>query len=179
VVREVGAETGVLTSKTRRVRDSTVLDDPVVTQYTVTQLVAAIRRVGRLVPDAAAVIGDRCTRMTTPIRGNRDRVGRRPGPGRPGRCPGGGRPPGAGRAPRGRTEDEALALLALVAGQDVEWVPDVDTPSGGAWAIAQWVALDRVISVHDPDARHAHKTTSRTRSRWYVGRARARSSSPP
>ena len=33
----------------------------------------------------------------------------------------------------------------------------------GAWRIARWVAEDRVISVHDPDARHAHKTVTRRR----------------
>jgi hypothetical protein len=54
-----------------------------------------------------------------------------------------------------------LALLALVAGQDVEWVDDPDVPAGGRWLIAQRVAPDEVISVHDPAARHAHKTTAR------------------
>ena len=40
-------ETGVLAEKTRRALDSTVLDDAVaITQDTVTQLIAAIRRVG-------------------------------------------------------------------------------------------------------------------------------------
>jgi hypothetical protein len=43
----VVAETGVLTGKTRRVLDSTILDDAVATQDTVTQLIAAIRRVDR------------------------------------------------------------------------------------------------------------------------------------
>jgi transposase len=52
-VRSVIAETGVLSGKTRRALDSTVLDDAVATQDTVTQLVAAIRRVRRLVPAAA------------------------------------------------------------------------------------------------------------------------------
>jgi Transposase domain (DUF772) len=49
VVREVVQATGVLRAKTRRVLDSTLLDDAVATQDTVTQLVAAIRRVRRLV----------------------------------------------------------------------------------------------------------------------------------
>ena len=40
VVRQVVAETGVLTGKTRRALDSTVLDDAVATQDTVTQLIA-------------------------------------------------------------------------------------------------------------------------------------------
>ena len=55
------AETGVLTGKTRRALDSTVLDDAVATQDTVTQLIAAIRRVGREVPGAAEVIAEQCT----------------------------------------------------------------------------------------------------------------------
>ena len=44
-VKAVVAETGVLTGRTRRALDSTVLDDAVATQDTVTQLIAAIRRV--------------------------------------------------------------------------------------------------------------------------------------
>jgi hypothetical protein len=44
-VRQVIAETGVLGGKTRRALDSTILDDTVATQDTVTQLIAAIRRV--------------------------------------------------------------------------------------------------------------------------------------
>ena len=43
-VREVVAQTGVLAGKTRRALDSTVLDDAVATQDTVTQLIAAIRQ---------------------------------------------------------------------------------------------------------------------------------------
>jgi hypothetical protein len=40
--------------------DSTVLDDAVATQDTVTQLVGAIRRVAREVPGAAAVVAAVC-----------------------------------------------------------------------------------------------------------------------
>ncbi len=54
-VRAVIAETGVLRGKTRRALDSTVLDDAVATQDTVTQLVAMIRRVRKAIPAAAAV----------------------------------------------------------------------------------------------------------------------------
>src|SRR5215217_5570730 len=46
-VREVVRATGALTGKTRRALDSTVLEDAVSTQDTVTQLVASIRRVAR------------------------------------------------------------------------------------------------------------------------------------
>jgi DNA-binding winged helix-turn-helix (wHTH) protein len=46
-VQTVIAQTGALKGKTRRALDSTVLDDAVATQDTVTQLIAAIRRVRR------------------------------------------------------------------------------------------------------------------------------------
>ena len=52
---------------------------------------------------------------------------------------------------------EALALLALIAGQDVEPAEGSDG-TDGRWRIARKVAEDRVLSVVDPDARHVHKT---------------------
>src|ERR671911_797956 len=54
-VRDVVAATGVLSGKTRRALDSTLLDDAVATQDTVTQLVSMIRRVRKAIPVAAAV----------------------------------------------------------------------------------------------------------------------------
>ena len=54
-VRSVIDATGVLKGKTRRALDSTLLDDAVATQDTVTQLIAAIRRVRRVVPGAKDV----------------------------------------------------------------------------------------------------------------------------
>jgi len=51
-VRAVISATGILNGKTRRALDSTLLDDAVATQDTVTQLIAAIRRVRRVVPGA-------------------------------------------------------------------------------------------------------------------------------
>ena len=56
-----------------------------------------------------------------------------------------------------------MGLLALIAGQDVELVdPDPNEPRDAPrWRIARHVAPDRVISVVDPEARHAHKTVSR------------------
>jgi hypothetical protein len=50
---------------------------------------------------------------------------------------------------------EAVGLLALVAGQDVE-----PGDAEGGWRIARKVAADRVISVVDPQARHLHKSVS-------------------
>ncbi len=54
-VRDVVTSTGVLNGKTRRALDSTLLDDAVATQDTVTQLVSVIRRARRQIPAAAAV----------------------------------------------------------------------------------------------------------------------------
>ena len=54
-VRQVVEAAGVLRGRRRRVLDSTILEDAVATQDTVTQLVAAVRRVRRLVPQAREV----------------------------------------------------------------------------------------------------------------------------
>src|SRR5215203_2792102 len=54
-VRQVVEQTGVLKGRGRRVLDSTILEDAVATQDTVTQLVAAIRRVRRLIAAAREV----------------------------------------------------------------------------------------------------------------------------
>ena len=51
-VRQVVDATGVLSGRKRRALDSTLLDDAVATQDTVTQLVSQIRRVRRLIPEA-------------------------------------------------------------------------------------------------------------------------------
>ena len=48
----------------------------------------------------------------------------------------------------------------MIAGQDVEPAEGSDG-TDGRWQIVRKVAKDRVISVVDPDARHAHKTVSR------------------
>jgi transposase len=163
-VREVVAQTGVLTGKTRRALDSTVLDDAVATQDTVTQLIAAIRRVGREVPGAGDVIARHCSAhdyadagkpaiawddeaaraaLVDALVGDAHRL--------------------LGHLPEqelGAKAAAAVALLALVAGQDVEPVEGSDG-TDGRWRIAQRVAPDRVISTVDPEARHAHKTVHR------------------
>src|SRR5579859_2897240 len=59
-VARVIAETGVLKGRRRRAVDSTILADAVATQDTVTQLISAIRRVGREVPGAAGQIPAVC-----------------------------------------------------------------------------------------------------------------------
>ena len=79
-VRSVIDATGVLKGKTRRALDSTLLDDAVATQDTVTQLISAIRRVRRVVPGADEC---RCLHTTTRPRANRSSPGTIPSPKRP------------------------------------------------------------------------------------------------
>ncbi|MGP4102439.1 hypothetical protein [Nonomuraea sp. KM90] len=59
-VRTVVEQTGVLVGRTRRALDSAVLLDAVATQDTITQLIAAIRRVARQVPGASAPVAAHC-----------------------------------------------------------------------------------------------------------------------
>jgi IS5 family transposase len=153
-VKDVAKQTGVLNGRSRRALDSTVLDDAVATQDTVTQLVAAIRKVRTLVaaarevhvsahdydrggkPDIAwddkvardalvsALVEDALAIIDClPVTGLDDE------------------------------QERAVALLALVAGQDVE-----PGEKPGEWRIARAVAKDRVVSTVDPESRHAHKT---------------------
>jgi hypothetical protein len=133
-VREVIAATGVLSGKTRRALDSTVLEDAVATQDTVIQLIAAIRRVRRDVPGAAAVVAEQCTAhdyddpgkpviawdderarvvLVDALVGDAHRL--------------------LGHLPEqelGPRAAEAVALLALVAGQDVEPADGSDGTDG-------------------------------------------------
>ena len=163
-VKAVVAQTGALTGKTRRALDSTVLDDAVATQDTVTQLIAAIRRVRREIPAAAEVIETHCSAHDYDDPGKpaiawNDKAARD-------QLVDGlvsdahrvlGHLPEQELGPRAA---EAVALLALIAGQDVEPVEGSDD-TDGRWRIAQKVAGDRVISTVDPDTRHAHKTVHR------------------
>ena len=94
-VRSVIDATGVLKGKTRRALDSTLLDDAVATQDTVTQLIAAIRRVRRVVPGASDVAAQ-CPRLRV-LGQTPDRLGRPGGQGGPGRRAGARCPHPAGR----------------------------------------------------------------------------------
>jgi len=166
-VRQVIVETGAVAGRSRRALDSTVLDDAVARQDTVTQLIAAIRRVAREVPGAADLVAARCTGHDYSASG---------------------KPRIAWDDPHARDElvsalvndaltvlealdveaiekaggkaAEAVTLLALVAGQDVEPAEDSDG-TDGRWRIARRTAPDRVISTVDPEARHAHKSRER------------------
>lgn len=163
-VKAVITETGVLAKKTRRALDSTVLDDAVATQDTVTQLIAAIRRVGREVPGAGEVITTYCTAHDYTDAG-KPAIAWNDKTARDALVDGLvsdahrllGHLPEQELGPRAA---EAVALLALIAGQDVEPVQGSDG-TDGHWQIAQQVAGDRVISTVDPEARHAHKTVHR------------------
>ncbi len=158
-VRQVVAETGVLAKRTRRALDSTLLDDAVATQDTVTQLVSVIRRVRRQIPAAASIDvsghdydaggkpvcawddpdarNDLVTGLVNDASAILDRLD---------------------DADLDSDQAELVGLLALVAGQDVE-------PCGteGTWRIARGTAPDRVISTVDPEARHMHKSASEYR----------------
>ena len=163
-VKAVVAATGALAGKTRRALDSTVLDDAVATQDTVTQLIAAIRRVGREVPAAAEVIQTHCSAHDYDDPG-KPAIAWNDKAARDGLVDGLvtdahrvlGHLPEQELGPRAA---EAVALLALIAGQDVEPVEGSDG-TDGHWQIAQNVTGDRVISAVDPEARHAHKTVHR------------------
>jgi hypothetical protein len=162
-VRQVVAETGILAGRRRRAVDSTILADAVATQDTITQLISAIRRVGRQVPGAAALIAAECSGhdYATPAKPTIDWDD----------------PQATDALVSALVNDanrlvealkdmeleeragQALALLALVAGQDVEPAEGSDG-TDGRWRIARTVAPDRVISTVDPDARHTRKSPS-------------------
>jgi hypothetical protein len=159
-VRKIVEQTGVLRGR-RRAVDSTILADGVATQDTVTQLVAAVRRVGREVPGAAEKITEVCTGHDYS---------------KPGKPAIDWDDPAAkdvlvsalvndanaivAAFQNAKLEERAasaLALLALVAGQDVEPAEGSDG-TDGRWRIARKVAEDRVISTVDSDARHTRKS---------------------
>jgi hypothetical protein len=163
-VKAVVAQSGALTGKTRRALDSTVLDDAVATQDTVTQLIGAIRRVRREVAGAAELVAAHCNaheyddpgkpaiawddaeardRLVNALVGDAHRLLEL-----------------LPEQPPSSRAGQAVALLALIAGQDVEPAEDSDG-TDGRWRIARRVASDRVISTVDPDTRHAHKTVHR------------------
>ena len=159
-VTEVIAESGALSGRRRRAIDSTILEDAVARQDTITQLVAQIRRVAREIPGADLVVAgltghdyskpgkpdiawdDRAARDDLVSKLVTDALAL------------------LARIDTDLLTDlqqETVALLALVAGQDV--VPaDGSDGTDGRWKIARRVAPDRVISTVDPDARHAHKS---------------------
>ena len=158
-VREVAAECGALSKRTRRALDSTVLYDAVATQDTVTMIGAQIRRVRKLAPRAAGLAlardydsrakpvcdwGDPDERawLIDELVSDAQRV-----------------LDALAGSELSDEQAQAAALLAVVAGQDVEADPKVP----GRWRIARRVAKGRVISTVDPEARHARKSRSQRR----------------
>ena len=155
-VRDLAGSCGALAGSRRRALDSTVLYDAVATQDTYTMIAAQIRRCRRLIAETAGLelmldyglgakpscdwsdpgerawlidelVTDACAVL-------------------------------AETAGLELTDEQAdaAALLAAVAGQDVEADPRVP----GRRRIARRTAAGRVISTVDPEARHAHKTRS-------------------
>jgi hypothetical protein len=160
-VARVIEETGVLAGRRRRAVDSTILADAVAAQDTVTQLIAAIRRVGRVVPGAAELIAAVCSAQDYSSPG-KPRIDWDDPQAKDALVSALVNDANAlVTALQGAELEEqaaaALGLLALVAGQDVEPAEGSDG-TDGRWRIARKVAEDRVISVHDPEARHTRKT---------------------
>jgi hypothetical protein len=160
-VKAVVEQTGILRGRRRRAVDSTILADAVATQDTVTQLVSAMRRVAREVPGAADQIAAVCTGHDYSVPG-KPKIDWDDPEAREALVSALVNDANAVVAAFGGAElDEpaasALALLALVAGQDVEPAGGSDG-TGGRWRIARKVAEDRVISTVDPDARHTRKS---------------------
>ena len=159
-VRRVVGATGILAGRRRRMADSTIVADAVASQDTVTQLIAAMRRVMRQVPGAAALITRECTGFDY-LHGRRPVIDWSD-------------PAAAEELISALVNDAdavvaalhdaeledgpaaALALLAATAGQDVEPAEGSDG-TDGRWRIARAVAEDRIISQVDPESRHARK----------------------
>src|SRR6266550_2666784 len=160
-VRKVVEQTGVVKGRRRRAIDSTILADAVATQDTVTQLVSAIRRVAREVPGAAGKIAAVCTGHDY-ARPGKPKIDWDDPQARDGLVSALVNDANAvvaafGDAKLDEAAASAVALLALVAGQDVEPAEGSDG-TDGRWRIARKVAGDRVISTVDPDARHTRKS---------------------
>jgi transposase len=154
-VRHVVAETGVLARKTRRALDSTILDDAVATQDTVTQLISQSRRVLAQIPELSRVhLAHDYATLGKPVIDWSDRS-MRDGVVSVLVTDATALLDAAGALTLTPDQEQAIGLLALVAAQDVE--PGEDD---GSWRIARRVAKDRVISTVDPEARHGHKSVS-------------------
>lgn len=155
-VRAVVRQTGVLGGRDRRALDLTVLEDAVATQDTVTQLTSAIRRVRRTLPavrevELSAHDYDQATKPACDWSDPEARDQLVTGLVSDAlvlldAAAGGELSPDA---------EEAVGLLGLVAGQDVE-----PGDEEGTWRIARRVAPDRVISTVDPETRHTRKSPS-------------------
>lgn len=161
--------TGALKGKHQRALDSTVLDGAVATQDTVTLLIGAVRAVTREVPGADRVASVQCTAhdytdpgkpriawndeqarvdLVDALVGDALRL--------------------LGHLPEqqlGERAANAVGILALIAGQDVEPADDSDGRDG-RWRITRGTAYDRVSTIHPPPGTCTRPAaTSRTASR--------------
>ena len=167
-VAEVISQTGVLAGRRKRCVDSTVFDDAVATMDTVTQLVAAMRKAARVAEGAGEVIARVCALdYSRPGKPDIDWDDPAAKEGLVSDLVNDalavlGALAGADSPERDAAEADALGLLALVAGQDVEPAEDSDGMDG-RWRIARKVAPDRVISTVDREARHTRKSKSKRR----------------
>ena len=162
-VREVVHATGVLKGRHRRALDSTVLDDAVATQDTVTQIISAIRAVIREVPGADRAATVQCTAHDYTDAG-KPRIAGNDAQARAALVDAlvGDALQFLGHLPDqelGEKAANAVGLLALVAGQDVEPAEDSEGRDG-RWRITRGTAYDRMVSTVDREARHVHKTRS-------------------
>jgi IS5 family transposase len=160
-VKTVIGQTGILKGRRRRAVDSTILADAVATQDTVTQLISAICRVRREVPGAGEQIAAVCTGHDYSAPG-KPKIDWDDPAAKDALVPALVNDADALVAAFAGADLEepaasAVALLALVAGQDVEPAEGSDG-TDGRWRIARKVAEDRVISTVDPDARHTRKS---------------------
>lgn len=167
-VRQVIEVTGLLRGRRKRAVDSTILADAVATQDTITQLISAIRRVRRVVPGAAELIAAVCTGHDYAAAG-KPRIDWEDPEAKDALVSALVNDANALIAALAEVDlaedpgaQSALALLALVAGQDVEPAEGSDG-SDGRWRIARRVAPDRVVSTVDPDARHTRKSPENRR----------------
>ncbi len=157
LAKEVISNTGILRNKNKRVLDSTVLSDAVLTQDTFSQIVSQIKRVRRMIPQLGQVplsqVVDYSSSDRKPAIDYHDQKEKQ-------------------EAISLLVTDalslisaaeeydltseqaDALGLLGLVAAQDVEIVDEKE----GRFRLAKKVAKDRVVSTVDPDARHVHKS---------------------
>ncbi len=159
-VREVVAGSGVLDGRSRRALDSTILDDAVATQDTVTMISAQIKRCRRLIPEAADLVlaahdYESKAKPSCDWSDPESRSGLING-----LVTDGLRLIEAVEGIKLDSEQsDAVGLLGVVTDQDVEPDPDRE----GRWRIARRVAKDRTISTVDSEARHGHKTRSAKR----------------
>lgn len=151
-------QSGVLSGRTRRVLDSTVLDDAVATQDTVTMVSAQIRKVCRLVPHARGVWLSHDYEQGKPFCDWSD-PDSRSGLVNSLVCDGLAVLEAVADTELDSEQADAVGLLGVVVGQDVEPDPHRE----GKWRIARRVVPDRTISVVDPQTRHARKTSSQKR----------------